>query len=128
MRLIFGDASAPNSAMRGEAVFLWLTRYRLLRNWGFSASHTTWAQDLQDAPWMTPLRRKWVNARLQRFGGVTSAMDQASAMVAIFNLIPLALGGFIGFAAPPAPPPPPILLILRTRRAGHRRIHDDTRK
>jgi hypothetical protein len=104
MRLIFGDASAPNSAMRGEAVFLWLTRYRLLRNWGFSASHTTWAQDLQDAPWMTPLRRKWVNARLQRFGGVTSAMDQASAMVAIFNLIPLALGGFIG-TPPPLPPP-----------------------
>jgi hypothetical protein len=99
-RLIMGDASCCHSGNRVETILVWLMRHLLLTHiWG-------WSADLYDQPdrgvaavlqrpWaqQEPVRA-WIRRRAAALGGPTKAMNRADRMAALFNLLPIVLGGY----------------------------------
>jgi hypothetical protein len=99
-RLIMGDASCCHSGNRVETILVWLMQYLLLTHvWG-------WSTDLYDHPdrwvaavlqrhWAQPKSvRAWIRHRAAALGSPTQAMNRADRMAALFNLLPIVLGGY----------------------------------
>ena len=99
-RLIMGDASCCHSGNRVETILVWLMRYLLLTHiWGWSAElydqPDRWVSAVLQRPWaQTEPVRAWIRHRVTSLGGPTQAMNRADRMAALFNLLPIVLGGY----------------------------------
>ena len=99
-RLIMGDASCCHSGNRVETILVWLMRYLLLTHvWGWSDAMydrpDRWVAAVLQRPWAQPAPvRAWIQRRVAALGAPTQAMDRTDRMAALFNILPIVLGGY----------------------------------
>lgn len=94
-RLVFGDASNPNSMNWVQNILIWIARWLVGREWNLDeAAPETWTATVLQQPWAKGRAREWMQHRWQHFGTPSADKGRVENVQLLFQAVPMALVGF----------------------------------